>query len=159
MPRFDPFRPPASRNRRGIGPRRAGATGSRSRLRPRRGLSRTPTLLLCLLLAACRPDGPAEGSPAGPESPSTASATLAWDPPTTDADGEPLTDLAGYRLYFGRRGPLVKGESEFVQVGLVTEHTLEGLEPGTNFFAVSAVDEDGNESELSNEVAARLEAR
>ena len=27
-------------------------------------------------------------------------ATLAWDPPTTNADGSPLTDLAGYKIYY-----------------------------------------------------------
>ncbi len=32
---------------------------------------------------------------------SAGDATLSWDPPTTNADGTPLTDLAGYRIYYG----------------------------------------------------------
>ncbi len=27
--------------------------------------------------------------------------TLAWDAPTTNTDGTPLTDLAGYKIYYG----------------------------------------------------------
>src|SRR4030042_1896878 len=27
--------------------------------------------------------------------------TLSWDAPTTNADGTPLTDLAGYKVYYG----------------------------------------------------------
>ena len=30
------------------------------------------------------------------------SATLSWMPPTENADGSALTDLAGYRIYYGR---------------------------------------------------------
>jgi hypothetical protein len=33
--------------------------------------------------------------------PSGTTATLTWDAPTTNADGTPLTDLAGYRIYYG----------------------------------------------------------
>ncbi len=32
---------------------------------------------------------------------STGSVTLSWYPPTQNADGSPLTDLAGYRVYYG----------------------------------------------------------
>ena len=28
-------------------------------------------------------------------------ATLTWDPPTTNVDATPLTDLGGYKLYYG----------------------------------------------------------
>src|SRR3990172_13172687 len=28
-------------------------------------------------------------------------AVLTWTPPTTNADGTPLTDLAGYKVYYG----------------------------------------------------------
>ena len=31
----------------------------------------------------------------------SAEVTLSWDPPTTNADGTPLTDLAGYKVYYG----------------------------------------------------------
>ena len=31
----------------------------------------------------------------------TGSATLSWTPPTTNTDGSPLTNLAGYKVYWG----------------------------------------------------------
>jgi hypothetical protein len=84
--------------------------------------------------------------------------TLGWDPPATDAAGGPLDDLAGYRLYFGTRSPLSAARDTFVEVAPGAEFTLEDLRPGTWYFAISAVDESGNESELSNEVRGELEA-
>ncbi len=32
---------------------------------------------------------------------SPGTATLSWTPPTQNTDGSPLTDLAGYRVYWG----------------------------------------------------------
>lgn len=91
-----------------------------------------------------------------PDGEPTVSVTLAWDPPTTDAQGNALEDLAGYRLYFGTRAPLSQARDTFVAVGTSTTHTLEGLSPGTWFFAITAVDVNGNESGFSNEVGAEL---
>src|SRR5512138_64706 len=31
----------------------------------------------------------------------SAEAKLAWDPTTTNTDGTPITDLAGYKVYYG----------------------------------------------------------
>lgn len=113
-------------------------------------------------LTSCRPSGPGTGSPTDPPEPPdgepTVSIALAWDPPTTDAEGEPLDDLAGYRLYFGTRAPLSQARDTFVEVGTSTTYRLEGLAPGTWFFAITAVDVNGNESEFSNEVGAELGA-
>lgn len=133
------------------------------RPRPKRRTLPLASLLsvasLVLLAIACRPSGPAERSVAGPEDgPGTVSVTLAWDAPTTDARGQPLEDLAAYRLYVGTESPLVRGAGSFVEVGMATTFTLEDLAPGTYFFAVSALDESGNESELSNELGAVLGA-
>lgn len=114
---------------------------------------------LLLVHPACRPSGPDAGGPTGPQEPGTeptVSISLAWDPPQTDVEGRPLDDLAGFRLYFGTRSPLVASRDTFVDVGTATSFRLEGLEPDTYFFAISAVDETGNESELSNEVGAEL---
>lgn len=133
--------------------RREGATG--------RTLAFVARLCLgvALALAACRPAGPVDGSPTEPpQGRATVSITLAWDAPTTDAAGRPLDDLAGYRLYFGPTSPLDPARDTAVEVGLETSHTLRDLQPGTYFFAVSAIDEAGNESELSNEVGAELTA-
>lgn len=134
----------------------------------RRPRTRWPLLPLAAIvfawacLASCRPAGPGNGSPTEPPEPPdgepTVSIALAWDPPTTDAEGNPLDDLVGYRLYFGTRAPLSQVRDMFVEVGTRTTYELEGLAPGTWFFAITAVDENGNESAFSNEVGAELEA-
>jgi hypothetical protein len=39
-----------------------------------------------------------------------------------------------------------------IEVGEATQYTLENLEAGTYFFAVTAIDRSGNESDLSQEL-------
>lgn len=76
--------------------------------------------------------------------------TLSWNPPTTNADGSQLTDLAGYKIYFGTEQ---KNFSEVIDVGNITEYKLDNLIAGrTYYFSVTAYDVAGNESEYSNEV-------
>jgi hypothetical protein len=82
--------------------------------------------------------------------------TLAWDAPTANVDGSPLTDLAGYRIYFGQTSPLTVANSTSIYVGNVTSYTISTLEPGTYYFAVSALDVVGNASELSEVVSAEI---
>lgn len=77
-------------------------------------------------------------------------ATLSWEAPTTSADGSALTDLAGFRIYYGTASPVSKAQG--IDVGNTTEHTLIGFNQGTYYFAVTAYDTEGNESELSGEV-------
>lgn len=78
------------------------------------------------------------------------SATLEWDPPTMNEDGSPLTDLAGYKVYYG---PGPRQYSEVVDVGDTTEYTVDFLPSGRIYFAVAAYDFSGNESFFSNEVS------
>lgn len=73
-----------------------------------------------------------------------ARATLSWD-------NNIEADLSGYRLHIGN-----KSRNYFVvtPVGKTTEVTLDDLIPGrTYYFALSAFDSEGNESEFSNEVS------
>jgi F5/8 type C domain len=78
-----------------------------------------------------------------------AQVALTWTKPTTKANGTPLTNLAGYKLYYGRAsGTYGPG----IDVGNVTFFTLSNLEEGqTYYFAVTAYDSSGNESKFSNE--------
>jgi hypothetical protein len=71
--------------------------------------------------------------------------TLAWDPNT-----EP--DLAGYTIYYGTQS----GIYDFtIDVGNVTQYTVTGLEPATQYyFSVTARDSSGNESDFSAELPA-----
>ncbi len=63
-------------------------------------------------------------------------------------------DLMGYRIYYGTNG----GDyTNFMDVGNVTNRTVNNLMPGTTyFFAVTAYDSAGNESEYSKEVGIEL---
>ncbi len=81
------------------------------------------------------------------------SVTLAWDAPTTNADGTPLEDLAGYKLYDGKTSATYTAVTD---VGNVTAFRLKDLPAGPRFFAVTAYDTAGNESEFSVEVSAVL---
>ena len=77
-------------------------------------------------------------------------ATLSWDAPTTNEDGTPLEDLAGYKVY---RGTAPRTYGTPVDVGNVLSHNIIGLGEGTHYFAVTAYDTSGNESKYSNEVS------
>ncbi len=79
-----------------------------------------------------------------------AEATLTWDPPRTNADGTPLTDLAGFKVYYGTSS---RNYTSSLDVGNVTTRTVTNLADGpTYYFAVTAYDAMRNESSLSNEV-------
>lgn len=76
------------------------------------------------------------------------SATLSWDAPTTNTDGTALTDLKGYKLYYGSASGSY-GAS--IDVRNVTSYTINNLAPGTYYFAVTAYNTAGTESGYSNE--------
>ena len=77
-------------------------------------------------------------------------AVLSWDPPTTNTDGSWLTDLGGYRLYYGTASG---NYGSVIDAGNVITHTVTELSGGTYYFAVTAYDTSGNESGFSNEVS------
>jgi len=78
---------------------------------------------------------------------SAAGLTLKWDPPTTDEDGSPLTDLEGYKIYYGAAdNDLV----ESVDVGPNTSYTITPSVQGKWYFAVTAYNLSGTESRYSN---------
>ena len=70
--------------------------------------------------------------------------TLTWDP-------NPEQDLAGYRVYYGSTSG---GYTNFLDVGAVNLGTVPDLQDGAvYFFAVTAYNLEGLESDYSNEVA------
>jgi hypothetical protein len=80
-----------------------------------------------------------------------ANVTLSWVPPTTKTDGTPLTDLAGYKIYFGTNSG---NYTQNIDVGNVTSYTVTNLSAGTAYyFATTAYDASSNESSFSNEVS------
>ena len=81
--------------------------------------------------------------------------TLAWDAPTTNADGTPLTDLAGYRLYIDSATPVDGAGGNAIDVGDVTQYALQ-LTSGTHYIAVRAYDAESLESGFSNELTIQV---
>jgi hypothetical protein len=75
----------------------------------------------------------------------TGSVTLTWNIPTTNEDGSPLTDLAGFRVYYGRTPDQWHTPITLGNPGL-TAHFLEGLDAGSWYGTVTAFDHAGNES-------------
>ncbi len=75
-------------------------------------------------------------------------ATVSWVPPSLNEDGSKLSDLAGFRIYYGTDSSSL---TNVVPVGDVaaTEYTVSGLGAGTYFFAVTAIAADGAESAQS----------
>jgi hypothetical protein len=72
-----------------------------------------------------------------------ASVDLAWDPNT-----EP--ELAGYKIYWGPSGGNYTSSKD---VGNNSSATITGLDEGkTYYFAATAYDGDGNESDFSNQI-------
>ena len=78
------------------------------------------------------------------------SVTLSWYPPSTNADGTPLTDIKGYKVYYGTQS---HDYDHKINVGNVTKYKVTNLAGGVNYyFALTAYDRSGNESGYSNEV-------
>jgi len=86
----------------------------------------------------------------------TGSATLTWTAPTQRTDGSPLTDLAGYRVYWGQESRNYTEPVEIDNPG-VTTYVIDDLGPGTHYFATTAVSADGLESEYSNEASKTIQ--
>ncbi len=72
-----------------------------------------------------------------------ASVTLAWDP-------SPSQDVAGYKIYYG---PFSGIYTNTIGVGKALTGTVSGLLVGVrNYFAITAYDTNGIESDFSNEI-------
>jgi len=76
------------------------------------------------------------------------SATLSWDPPTENSDGTPLTDLAGYRIYYGRNEDNL-GQVVVVTNPGLTRYVIENLSPARWHFAMTSVNAEGVEGPRS----------
>jgi hypothetical protein len=79
----------------------------------------------------------------------TGSATLTWTAPTTNTNGTPLVDLAGYKVYWRNGGTTYPNSATIQNPGLTT-YVVTPLTPGTWSFVVAAVNSRGVESVLSS---------
>jgi len=73
------------------------------------------------------------------------SATLSWQPPTSNTDGSPLTNLAGYVVRYGTSLSKLTTEVRVSNPGLTT-YVVSELQPATWYFQVSAYNSSGVES-------------
>ena len=90
-------------------------------------------------------DGSMAEADAGVEPKGNGSAVLTWVAPTLNEDKTPLTDLAGFRVYFR----LPSGLTKTTHLGNVLTHTVTALPSGTVEFWVTALNKDGVESKPS----------
>jgi hypothetical protein len=80
----------------------------------------------------------------------TGSATLSWTPPTQNTDGSPLTNLAGYKVYWGRSPRAYAHSVTLNNPGLAT-YVIEQLTSGSWYFSTTSINSAGVESGYSNE--------
>jgi hypothetical protein len=74
---------------------------------------------------------------------------LTWNPPTTNADGSPLTNLAGFKVYWGTTPGNYSTSATIMNPGIAS-YLVENLTPNTYHFAVTALNASGTESEPSD---------
>jgi hypothetical protein len=81
-------------------------------------------------------------------------ARLSWVPPTEREDGSPIGEALTYRVLWGQDSRQYD-HSEMVSE---TEYTVADLGPGVWYFAVTAIDAGGLESDYSAEASKTFEA-
>jgi Fibronectin type III domain len=103
------------------------------------------------IVSGCNDPGSTSGSANAPSGVSGGSraATLSWEAPTSNTNGSALTDLTGYRIYYGSSPEDLSQTVQISSVGLQT-YVIDNLEPGTWYFAVMALAANGGESALSD---------
>jgi hypothetical protein len=111
-------------------------------------------LSLALALLECGGAGigpPAESPTATPNQVPAGfgTASLSWTPVTTDTNGMPLPDLAGYRIYYG---PSSADTSTLIVVPdpSAVAYLVGNLAPGTWYFTVAAYTSGGSDGLRSN---------
>jgi len=100
----------------------------------------------------------ANGAPNPPGDPAwTGTATVTWLRPTTNTDGTPLADLAGYRLFYGTSAGALTQTVQIPNPATLT-YQLTGLTAGTWYAAARSYTTGGAQSDLSNTVSTTLTA-
>lgn len=79
----------------------------------------------------------------------TGSSSVSWVAPTANTDGSTLTNLAGFRVYYGTTSSNLSNSTTINDVTRRSA-TVSSLSPGTWYFAVRAFNTNGVESANSN---------
>lgn len=112
----------------------------------KRSINSVLIILILILTVGCGGGGGGTSDVVGASG--SNATTLSWNAPTTNADGTALTDLAGYKVYYGTSSG---NYSLSVDIGNITGTVISSLESGNWCFAVTAYDTSGNESAYSAE--------
>jgi hypothetical protein len=80
---------------------------------------------------------------------SPGSVTLSWTPPTENEDGTALTDLDGYRIYWGTTAGIYPN-SVTIDNESVSTYVIDNLSPGTYEFVATSFNTSGVESAYSS---------
>jgi hypothetical protein len=83
---------------------------------------------------------------------SNGAATITWTPPVANVDGSALTNLAGYRIYYGPNTSSLTQSVQVTNIG-TSSYTVSNLTSGTWYFGVTAYTSSGLESSMSNVAA------
>jgi hypothetical protein len=76
-------------------------------------------------------------------------ATVTWTIPTTNSDGTPLTNLRGFRIYYGTAVDSMTKVAEIANPSIST-YSVTNLSPATWYFGIKAYTSSGVESAISN---------
>jgi hypothetical protein len=82
------------------------------------------------------------------------SAIVSWSPVTSTTTGMPLTNLGGFKIYFGRSPAALTSVIDVPNPAALT-YFVPDLLPGLMYFAVTAYISGGAESNLS-EIVGRV---
>lgn len=77
------------------------------------------------------------------------SATMSWVAPTSNTNGSTLTNLAGYRIYYGTSSNAMNRTIQISNPGMAS-YVVENLSPATYYFSIKAYSSSGAESAASN---------
>jgi hypothetical protein len=100
-----------------------------------------PAFSIAVGAAASQPaTPPVNQAPAGP-------VTVQWLPPTQNTDGSALTNLAGYRVYYGTTTNL--DHTITISNPGLARYVIGDLPPATWYFAMTAYNTNGQESDRS----------
>jgi hypothetical protein len=85
-------------------------------------------------------------------------ATLSWTPPTKNTDGSNLTDLAGFRAYWGTAAGVWPNQANVPGGASATTFVVTPLAPATWNFTVTALNAAGKESSMAVAVSKVISA-
>lgn len=83
------------------------------------------------------------------------SVTLKWTAPTQNTDGSTLSDLSGFNIYYGSSSSSLT-QSIKISGASISTYVVDNLAAGTWYFAVTAVNAAGAESEKSTVASKKI---